>query len=348
MSIFSILQNSSRQQFSLRSETAAQDNSKQLAKAENLTKAISSSGQNTAEAEEAAKSLFESYKEAADLSSSLSRSVKDNQDTMRKQRVERIQQRIKQLKEMLRFATPEQAKRMLKELKQISKEFKTAAQDLNKAGQGQGPGALSSTNASSANAVSSVIEAATGTGALAETQSVTSINAATLQSEVTSSTASLESPYQAEVESHSGNQDGQSPGAASSSLPSDEDENTNKDTGPFDVRTAVQAYTDRLNESDSAHRQNRTARMQKEHEELGKIAAEIKLLADRLESLAKKDDEEAEEDLKDVRDDLKDGLEKLNDPGLKSALGLEGSGSTVSVSTVSSVSVSVSTSQIIV
>ncbi|MES0879923.1 hypothetical protein [Roseibium sp. SCP14] len=348
MSIFSILQNSSRQQFNLRSGTAAQDNSKHLAQAENLTKAISSSGQNTAEAEEAAKSLFESYKEAADLSSSLSRSVKDNQDALRKQRVERIQQRIKQLKEMLRFATPEQAKRMLKELKQISKEFKTASQDLNKAGQGQGPGALSSTTTSSASAVSSVIEAATGTGAIAETRSAMAVDITTLQTEVINTSASRNSVPQSPTGNNPEDEDRQTPsGTSLSNRSSDQEEKTDADPA-FDVKTAVQAYTDRLNESDSAHRQNRAARMQKEHEELGKIAAEIKLLADWLESLAEKDDDEAEKDLKDVRDDLKDGLDELNAPGLKSALGPVAGGATTSVSTVSSVSINLSTSQIVV
>ncbi len=55
---------------------------------------------------------------------------------MRKQKIEMVQKRIERLKEMLRFATPEQAKRLLKELKQISKEFKSASQDLKSAGQG--------------------------------------------------------------------------------------------------------------------------------------------------------------------------------------------------------------------
>ena len=104
-----------------------------LGAAQTLTTFLTATG--SAEDEDKAKSLFETYKDSVELNNSLSRSVESNKDALRSQKISKAKERIERLKEMLRFATPEQAKRLLKELKQVAKEFKSASQDLKSAGQ---------------------------------------------------------------------------------------------------------------------------------------------------------------------------------------------------------------------
>ncbi|MCV0428973.1 MAG: hypothetical protein K5905_26260 [Roseibium sp.] len=332
MSIFSILQSSSRQQFDLRNRTDTQKEHTGLSTAESLAQAISASDANGSEDDDAALSLFEDYKEAVELSSGLSRSIESGQDAMRQERIKRIEQRIEQLKELLKFASPEQAKRLMRELKQISKEFKTASQELNKAGQDKAFGGIGAVTSNSVNTVAAVIEAASsspvasgspGLTSAVETSTV-SIEAETVASPLpensSSSVATKDDAANTEVQSRYG----ESP----SIDPADSTGQSTADETGFNLISAVQAYAERLEDSDDAHRLGRRARMQSEHEELGKIAAEIKYLAARLEQLAERDDEEAEKDLKDLRGDLEDGLKELDDPGLKNALGL-GSGSSI-------------------
>lgn len=153
MSVFSIIQNSRQAHFNLQmkgrmpesakpattdpeDEKQAKANEQAKDRAIRLVEATTlQTGEEATEAEE----MVEDYKEAVDLNSSLSRAVKDGADTEREMRIERMAQKIKSLKEALQFATPEKAKRMLRELQQISKDFRTASVELRKAAEKIGP-----------------------------------------------------------------------------------------------------------------------------------------------------------------------------------------------------------------
>lgn len=155
MSVFSIIQNSQQKMFNLQMggrlpETArtvapsgsvsdgkaAKSDAKAIERAEKLVEATAPQ---TGDTQNEADEIVDEFKDAVDLNSTLSRPVKDGADTEREMRIERMAQKIKAMKEKIRFATPEKAKRMLQELQQISKEFKTASLELRKAAEKIGP-----------------------------------------------------------------------------------------------------------------------------------------------------------------------------------------------------------------
>lgn len=313
----------------------AQDQGKSVKNAQGLVKNLNAPDAPLSEKEEeAAKSLIKDFTEATQLNATLAKSVKDNQDAMRKEKIERIEQRIKQLKEMLRFATPEQAKRLMKELKQISKEFSSAAQGLNKDASNMGTGGPNAAVEAAATAYSSVIDNTLGASPTLQVPLASSATVATNQ---------------------------QTPETNVSGRVSDESSNqtSNQVSGSAqkeELKSVIYAYADQQAIADKTHFEQRVEGMREEHEALRKIGQELKVLAKWLESLADKDDEDTKDDLDEIKDALKTADENLNDPGLRQTLGLDleglvGSGNrgSVAVSSVSvETSVSVSVSNIVV
>ncbi|GAB2185401.1 hypothetical protein [Roseibium sp. LAB1] len=341
-----------------RSSTLASNRTGSLATAQTLTTFLGASG--SADAEDKAKSLFETYKDSVELNNSLSRSVEANKDALRSQKINKAKERIERLKEMLRFATPEQAKRLLKELKQISKEFKSASQDLKSAGQSlsgglSGPSALAGmSNVTGAAAVTAgaglqVAGTQAPVTAMDATTSISQANVTAPASEADA--ASLASENQVTDASPTGqDQAGQSQNGEEKDGTSPEEQGSK--SWQEDLKAAILTYTERQQETDIAHAASRRSGLQGDKEALAKIAADIKSLAAQIERLLKRDNRESKKDLKDVRDDLKDGIKALRDSNFSAqpetpSTVATGSTDAVSVANVSA-NVSVQISDIVV
>ncbi|MEP3048769.1 MAG: hypothetical protein ABJL55_15640 [Roseibium sp.] len=298
MSVTSTINRHNQQQFSMRAGNGAQAGSNNTKSADALVKGLTSSASPLSDEDhKAAKSLIEDYKEAVDLNSKLSKSIKDNKDALREQKVEQIQQRIKQLKEMLRFASPQQAKRMLKELKQVSKEFSAAAKDLGKAGTDAGTGAPNPAVQANTKIVTSVIDS---------TFATSQQNSLPLNTSTTSEILAT-----ASVEAHA---------ATAASAYKSSGEPTTAAEQKESLKTAIYAYADQQATADKAHFDSRIDGMREEHEELRKISEELKNLAGWLETLADKDDRDTKKTIKDTWDAIKKGIDHLNDSDLHESL----------------------------
>ncbi|WP_420411716.1 hypothetical protein [Roseibium sp.] len=241
--------------------------------------------------------------------------MKDSKDAMRKEKLQRIEQRIKQLKEMMRFATPEQAKRLLKELKQISKEFSSAAKDLNKAAESLGSTEPNSAVTAAADAFSSVIDSTLGNQAAPAAVPATGV-----------ATSASEASPQASSSTQRTNSDANTANSPetlnkNNINQSNEDELSGTQQKEH-YKAAIYAYADQQYLADKTHHDQRVEGMRAEHEDLRKIAQELKMLANWLEALADKDDEDQQDDLKKIKDALKAGNEELNDPALQETLGV--------------------------
>ncbi|QDG78819.1 hypothetical protein [Labrenzia sp. PHM005] len=315
MSVFSILNKASQQQFNLRLHNGAQPQPKSQANAEALVTNLTGTSAPLSEKEnETAQSLLKDFTEATRINGTLVKSVKDSKDAMRKEKLERIEQRIKQLKEMMRFATPEQAKRLLKELKQISKEFSSAAKDLNKAAENLGSAGPNSAVTAAADAFSSVIDSTLGNQPASAAVPATSVATGTSEaSPQASSTHTINSSTTTETSPEAPNNN--------NSIPPNEDELSGEQQKEH-YKAAIYAYADQQHLADKTHHDQRVEGMRAEHEDLRKIAQDLKMLANWLEALADKDDEDQQDDLKEIKDALKAGNEDLNDPALQETLGV--------------------------
>ncbi|MEH0070658.1 hypothetical protein V6L77_10545 [Pannonibacter sp. Pt2-lr] len=93
------------------------------------------------------------------LGNSLEDAVAKAKDDQRADKIARIEQRIEALKERLKFASPAQAKALIRELKQLGQDFKLAAQSLSdggsKAAAGQSAAGSSITLSASSSSASS-------------------------------------------------------------------------------------------------------------------------------------------------------------------------------------------------
>jgi hypothetical protein len=313
MSVFSIVSNSSQQQFSLRPQSNGSGLQRSVRTAETLLDQIGNTASPlTEEEQKAAQGLLEDFKGAVETSVSMSRALQDNKDALREERLARIEARIEQLKELLRFATPEQAKRLLKELKQISKDFSSAANGLKKAAGELGGGSGSSQSAT-ANAVSSVISSTLSsptqppidTNQVAVGSSAAQAVTAERLSEPAVTYTDTGTPSE-----YTGIKDGNAPGHG----PKTREDQTEA------LKAGVFAYAEQQAKSETADKDSRIAGMRDEQDRLRKVGDDIEMLAKRLEALAEKDDE-TEDDLDEIRDELKAGRDDLNDPELVETLG---------------------------
>lgn len=306
MSLFSIASNASQQQFSLRPQTNGSGLQKSVRSAETLLNQIGNTAPPlTKEEQKAAQGLLQDFKDAVESSVSMSRALQDNKDALREERLARIEARIEQLKELLRFATPEQAKRLLKELKQISKEFSSAANGLKKAAGELGGGSSSSLSAT-ANAVSSVISSTLGSASqppTASNQVAVGSSAAQVATAKLLSEPAVSNPDTGTPSEYTGKKDGTATGRGSKTR----EEQTES------LKAGVFAYAEQQAKSETAHKDSRIAGMRDEQDRLRKVGDDIEMLAKWLEALAEKDDE-TEDDLDDIRDELKTGRDDLNDP----------------------------------
>lgn len=368
MSVFSIIQNSQQQMFNLQMkgrmpETAKppsnnpkdNDDAQQKADAKLIERAgqlVSTTTPQSEEAQSEADDIVEDFKEAVDLNSKLSRAVKDGADTEREMRIERMAQKIKALKERLRFATPEQAKRMLQELQQISKDFKTASIELRKAAEKIGP--------DRPNTVVDVAAEAT-VSALGNKDVSSEVTLTDLLGYAEDFTSSLQTiaPASAQTAADAdpglASTSGSSVAAPSEQASEQAKEQATEQTGPLEQnlekivsvfealessgfidelqsdlarkndaafrKASVYAYADMQHQSDSFHRQSRIEGMRAEHEALSELFEEIALLAGQLETLADQEDEEVREAMASIIKNLAEGFEVLDEDDLQQFLG---------------------------
>jgi len=322
MSDFSILPQAGQNRLFRTQDRSALTTRTALHTAETLTGQLASkTGPLSEKEQKAAQDLLEDFKDSVEFTSNLSRSLASNKDAMRKERIARMEARIEQLKELLRFATPEQAKRLLKELKQVAKEFSGAANGLKKAATETG-GASSLALTATANAAGSALE----TSLNGPPQTVVP-----LAGDPTGSSSTSEGAGQASYPAASA---ARLAAAQISATAGADETDPGNDGGPSTApgrteqtkayQSAVYAYADQQLQAEDTHDRARIAGMRDDHEKLRKIAKDIEMLTNRLEALAEKDDDETEKDLKDIRKALKAGINDLNSPELKEALNQSG------------------------
>jgi len=398
MSIFSIIQNAQEQQFSLqmkgrgvalpdtrdpaeKSEDAKREKTTEKA-VELATELIGTTSASGSDEESEASKIVEDFKDAVDLNSTISRAIKDSADTEREARIERIAQEIGRMKEVLKFATPEKAEKMLKELQQLAKLFRTASVELGRAAAKMGPDEPNRVVDVAADATAYAIDRETGGAQAAQAElmeTVAEVADALMSSgfgapspvAVANSGASAPNKAASTPPSQSGAllQDADQVGTASI-VPAADPESPFLKTERLGYlvhslqnslyqandaafqKAAVYAYADFQHMSDSMYRQGRKETMRAEHETLMKVFEELKNLAKSLEALVDMEDEDTRERVIDVWKKLEDGLEILEDDDLQQFLGAgrfapigrsEAGGGTVSSSLVMS-SVSVETS----
>ncbi|WP_422019119.1 hypothetical protein [Roseibium sp.] len=312
MSFFSIFSNASQQQFSLRPQNNGSGLQKSVRSAETLLDQIGNTASPlTEEEQKAAQGLLQDFKDAVESSVSMSRALQDNKDALREERLARIEARIEQLKELLRFATPEQAKRLLKELKQISKEFSSAANGLKKAAGELGGGSGNSLSAT-ANAVSSVISSTLGSASqppTASNQVAVGSSAAQVATAKHLSEPAVSNPDTGTPSEYTGIKGGTGTGR----------ESKTREEQTESLKAGVFAYAEQQAKSETAHKDSRIAGMRDEQDRLRKVGDDIEMLAKWLEALSEEDDE-TKDDLDDIRDELKAGRDDLNDPELVETL----------------------------
>lgn len=342
MSVFSIIQRSQQQQFSLQTRSSSlpqtgtssdarsrDTEDKAIEKATELAgNLVEATSTQTEEAQDEADEMVEDYKDAVSLNSSLSRAVKDNSDAERELRIERMAQQIKRLKEELRFATPEKAKRMLRELQQIAKNFKTASVELRKAAEKIGPDRPNAVVDVAADATSHAIQTKVGSsdvtpddlaGAVGDLAGALFAPRQSSPAQTMSSPASVADAVAGDVSAMD---------IATSLLSGAVDDfaagiqdqlGGEKDAAYY--QAAVYAYADLQHQSDSLYRKGRIETMRSEHEALMEIFQEIELLAGSLETLVDKDDEQAGEALEEIVRNLAEGYEILDNDDLQQFLG---------------------------
>lgn len=355
MSIFSIIQNSQQQLFSLQMkgrlpETAKTPASGSMVEQDKQEKAdervvgqaeklVEATSAQTGTAQTESDEIVEDFKDAVDLNSALSRAVKDGADTEREMRIERMAQKIKAMKEKIRFATPEKAKRMLQELQQISKDFKTASLELRKAAEKVGPDTPNRVVDVAADATAYALDKTGGSSevTLIDLLGYAEDLSSSLQSFMPRSAANVSDPEQlpsptqepSNTSPLSGNTDDMGSGQLSSlfgTLESSgfmdrlESELAQKNDAAF--RTAsVYAYAEQQHQSDSIYRQSRIESMRAEHEALTQLFEEIKLLAGQLETLVDKEDKDVQEAMESLITNLVQGYEILDADDLQEFLG---------------------------
>jgi len=341
MSVFSIIQNSQQQAFNLQMRGRLPDSAKLPASAQTGSQTSSQSEEDRTKADDANKEraekliatttelsgqenseaddIVDGYKDAVDLNSTLSRAVKDGADTEREMRIERMSQQIAAIKERLKFATPEKAKRMLLELQQISKDFRTASVELRKAAEKIGPDLPNRAVDVAADATIAALGTASGSSEISvdDLLGITADLSTSLQTNLTPAT-----PEAVETGTLAENSQSQ-PTDLEETTPTNSSESAVQGDTALETLTSiydalessgfmytlqnellvrnevafreasVYAYAEMQHQSDSIHRQNRIEGLRGEHEALTKIFEEIGLLAGQLETLVDKEDKES-------------------------------------------------------
>ncbi len=269
--------------------------------------------------------FLEGMKDDLEVGHLLQQASDSLEDSQRQDSIEKIKRRIEELKERLKYATPQQAKALLRELKQIGKEFKTASQSLNGSGQNAGSaGTLTTTTQTAA------LEK-TETLATQSTEAVFSATSGAYDSgnleaaiegllgydlgaeELAALDAGFDtldriSERRAEARTDAAGKDDTKGNADDGSSPSL--------AALVDVKEVIAAYT---STSTSFYQQSSTrtgydgsAIKHAQYDELRDIGKQLEGLADQIEALMKRNDEETRKELEKAQSEIAKGTEALD------------------------------------
>ncbi|WP_420337042.1 hypothetical protein [Roseibium sp.] len=270
------------------------------------------------EDQEAARALVDEFKEAVSISSTLKKATKSHSDNSRSERLERVSQRIEQLKMMIRFASPEQAKKLLKQLKQLSGELKAAGADR----KGMTTGSI--TGAGARSTLDTAVEAT-------NMALQTTLGVATQQTRATATSTQVSAAgnlvYATPVVSGS-----QTTGTnLSTGSPKGAGTGENS-TNATDQRSAyfaeIAAYTEQQHETDRIEANHRQKGFKAEAKVIWKLADELKKLEEEIKKLLEQndddDDDTARRDLKAIERNLRETDVYLNQTELLIGLATNG------------------------
>lgn len=306
---------------SKRPGSAPQDNASRL-----LSALQSNLGSNVDN--EAFKTLSEEYENAVSIGRGLKKAADSMQDGMRGEKISRLKQRIERLKEMLKFATPEQARKLIKELKSISKEFKAVAKDLGEAASSLSSIASGAVPTPSANTADAVPVTPGGDASAPPGSTQPADDAGIATGQVLPATPA---DAKRDVAKPGAAQDDPAAGAAGSQDQTNLVGNPESGEGEpgsqkqqAEAYTAIAAYTAASNEDDKRSSAARAGVLQGQRDTLKELAADIKYVAARLKLLLKQsadaDDKEAAKDLKKIDKLLREGERELGHPDLNQGL----------------------------
>lgn len=277
---------------------------------------------------EAFKTLSEEYENAVSIGKGLEKAADSMQDGMRGEKISRLKQRIERLKEMLKFATPEQARKLIKELKSISKEFKAVAKDLGEAASSlssisSGSVPTPSTNAAAAVSVTPGDDPSTPPGSTQAADAAGTATGQALPATPANTNQDGAKPNAAEDDAPAGAAESQDQTNLTGNPESNEDE-PGSQKQQAEASTAIAAYTTASNEDDKRSSAARAGLLQGQRDTLKELAADIQYIAARLKLLLKQsadsDDKEAEKDLKKINKLLREGERELGHPDLNQGL----------------------------
>lgn len=250
------------------------------------------------------------------LGNSLEDAVAKAKDDQRSEKIARIEQRVEALKEQLKFASPSQAKALIRELKQLGQEFKLAAQSLSEGGSkaAAGQAASGSSITLSASSSSASLSEASATAVLAEGDvAIETANAllglpAGSDPAANKAAASSTAPASPKAAA-SARAQGQSVGG--------EAEGSKAETQAqllLQVREAIATYNSTqvtVKAHGSAY--DGSARKQADYDKLRDLEKQIDLLSGRIEALADRDDAEQRKELATAKQEMEEGRNALNE-----------------------------------
>ncbi len=299
--------------------------------------------------EEAQDAVVKQLSEAKQVGDTLKNSASQSDNNKRADKIAQIEQKIESLKQRLKFATPAQARALIRELKELGKEFKEAAQSLS--GGGGVSAAMAGATAISVTAAAGTAGAAgsAATGAQAAGPAATlavqgtegAAGAAVSQAQAADAgaaqtqTAQTTQPTQAQPDAggegeaaastSAGSQQGTSEAgdadgtAAAGTAGGDEDEGKalalqtsmrEAIAGYTAAKPAAQEKAERKQAADQAAAD--AAIKAGHHDKLSKLKKEIDVIAKQIEALADKDDPEQRRELEKAKRELAEGQKALD------------------------------------
>ncbi len=279
--------------------------------------------------------FLKEVEDSLQLGNSLQDAMAKAKDDQRAEKIARLQQRIDALKERLKFASPAQAKALIRELKKLGQDFKLAAQSLSEGG--------SKAAAGQATAGSSITLSASSSEA---SYSEASASAVLLEGSAALEVASVLTGKPIEQSASAKAQSGTGAAAAkpakqAEAAPGQEAPAADKTTGSaaagaqvggeeageaagaeqepsarllLEVREAIATYNStHVTVKAYGNAYDGSARKQADYDKLRDMEKQIDLLSKQIEGLANKNDREERKELAKAKREIEEGRDALND-----------------------------------
>ena len=263
------------------------------------------------------------------LGNSLQDAMAKAKDDQRADKIARLQQRIDALKERLKFASPAQAKALIRELKKLGQDFKLAAQSLSDGGSkavaGQATAGSSITLSASSSAVLLEGSAALEVASVLTGKPIEQSASAKAQSGTAAATgkpaeqADAASGQDAPATDKTSGPAAAGQQAAGEGSGEDSGEESGAEQEPsarllLEVREAIASYNSTqvtVKAYGSAY--DGSARKQADYDKLRDMEKQIDLLAKQIEGLADKNDREERKELAKAKREIEEGRKALNE-----------------------------------